>query len=254
MLALNTFSSGYPQTFGSTEVNKGSLLSTAIDAVPISGAVSGALGALGIDIKGELAVVSEFGWNSWGASTNPTQEMASVEGHVMPIIEGKIQSINDANVGEILTWIDGFLMFTWRGAKRLRDHHSRAEATREAHTKVMDKILELRKKFVTDYAYQLHQKGAKVSSVKVVEDFNKLESVYTYAENRKFGHYSDFKVEYKKYTIDTSTINLVDKVVETVVDESGKLVEVVKDNQQKAGMGIVGLLGIAGLAYSLLKK
>ncbi|MDD7885744.1 hypothetical protein [Flavivirga sp. 57AJ16] len=164
-LTTAPISSGLPAPSGG--LNLSGLIGSATNVI---GAASGIVGTastltslLGFDLQANLSNVKEYGWNSWGASTNPEQELQKLQQIGIPKIKQKLASANASNMAEVLMWIDAYLMYTKAGAKHLMERHSRANSTREANRKVQAFCDELKAEYVTNIISNLRSSGITVT-------------------------------------------------------------------------------------------
>ncbi|MBP0902388.1 hypothetical protein ACFSKN_02070 [Mariniflexile gromovii] len=239
------------------KVDAASLASTAVNtvagAIPIVGTITAGLkGIIGLDVGAEIGNVLKYGLSSWGASTNPTQELASFEGHVMPLVQAKFTVMDESNVGATIQWLDNYLTFLHTGYTHLLEKHTRASATRKAYEAVQSKIGELRTTYVNDIVSKLKEAGAKVNTSPQNVDFNQLENTFTFPDDRKFDHEHKYNVVQKTYNIvlpvqQTASTPLDDTETE-YVNQSGQIVQ---SKVQEAGSG--GALGIAVVGIILAK-
>ncbi|WP_034039763.1 hypothetical protein [Wocania ichthyoenteri] len=201
-LTTAPISSGLPTSGG---LNLGGLLGSASGVL---GTASTLTSLLGFDLQANLSNVKKYGWNSWGASTNPAIELQKLQEIGVPKIKQKLSSANASNMAEVLTWVDAYLMYTKTGAKYLLEKHSRANSTKEANRKVQAFCDELRVEYVTKFENDLKKQGVIVSKKSHVMSIQSMEKPpfdfrYFAHEPRNFGHYS-YNVRFNVYALKDS--------------------------------------------------
>lgn len=188
--------------FGSTATKgKGSsnIFGTLTSGLGSGVALTPLLSALELDKN--ISLIQEFGLSSWGASTDPTRELAKVQEQVIPQIQQKLQSLTIDNANVSLTWLDGYIQFIYTGSKHLREHHARAGSTQEALKQVMSKMQELRRNFVVAVVDELKSKGMTVVKTEIRKDYKELENTYSYMDGQIMDSTHKYMVTYNSYKI-----------------------------------------------------
>ncbi|WP_299116864.1 hypothetical protein [uncultured Winogradskyella sp.] len=144
-------------------------------------------GILDFDLGQNLSNVFQYGLSSWGAGTNPEQEMQTLSNYMNPIIEDSVSKMNDSNIGETLSYIDAFHAFVYLAYKYLRKHHANAGSTKAAHEKAMDVVTKMRKDVVDGLVNSLQSAGYTVTNSSEVRNHKELDEVFQWHNGGDFG-------------------------------------------------------------------
>jgi hypothetical protein len=203
--------------------------------VPVVGPILGAIGG----------IVSGF---VKGASTNPSKEMNDVFGYSMPIIESKFASINENNLSQSLSWIDGYISFLETAQTHLREHHARASDTKKAYETVLSKLRELRPALIGDTIKKIEAAGGVVTKTAKSEDFNVLENTYSYHSNLKFDTNHKYTVRWTQFDIVLPRPEEVKQIEVVKTVEGDQEIISTNINPQKASSGgFMALLVLFGI-------
>ena len=194
--------------------------------------------------------MKKYGLSSWGASTDPSKELSDLQNHVLPIIEEQMSVMTDQNVGQVLTWLDGFIMFTHTGFKHLRENHARAGSTKAAYDSAMKKSLELREKFIGELVSSLKKAGVTINKKSTTVDFNSLEDRYTWHTGGKFDANHKYNVTYNNYTVTLPNVKTTPK---NNGQNSNQSLNSQLNKEEAGSGGIISVIGIIALAYKILK-
>ena len=233
-----------------SDLPKNSPLASFVPSSGLLGSANTVTSLLGFNLQENLANVKEFGWNSWGASTNPAQELQKLQQIGVPKIKQKLASANASNMAEVLTWVDAYLTYTKIGAKHLMERHSRANSTREANRKVQAFCEELRSEYVTKIVNDLKSKGLIVTRVSHGMKLHEMESNpfnfrYFAHEPRLFDSEHVYNVSFNVYSLKDNPNN-VESVLNgssnSVGDGSSSIANIIKVVAAAAISRMIGII------------
>lgn len=221
---------------------------------PAMGIAQGLVGDLlgSLNIGENIKLVKEYGISSWGASTSPDKELKEVSEFVVPIISDKMQQMNEQNVSETLSWLDGFIMFTYTAFKHLREHHARAGSTKAAYDEVMSFCVSMRKKSIDTVVNELKSSGFTVSKTSRSEDFNVLENTYQHFNGRKFDSNHKYNVRWNVYNI-TAPVSIPNTSNPPKSSDGNVKQPSNGSGEDSSGNGLVGL-GLKALGLYMASK
>ncbi len=222
-------------------------LNLAASAIPFGTVVKDILDKLGL--QENINLVSKYGISSWGASTSPEEAKALIAKNVAPYVEQKMQSVNVANVSEVVNEVEDILLANHYFFSAMRDHHSRAKSTKMANEMTQKEFKKLANDFITAVRAEFNKYGVKFTRVASNETGRQLAEsgkIYNLKDNKSWvgGPSRDLDrylaKQYYNWNVDYSNVKGLEK------DENGNVTK-------KSSSGLLTLAGLGFAAFKFLK-
>lgn len=150
------------------------------------------------EISKNVNLVSEFGLNSWGASSSPDMAIAQFSEKAVTYVQALLGALNENNLTETLNEIEKYLTFIIELEKHKLVHHSRAASTKAGRNKVIQLATKLRNETSRTLITKLRSAGAEITQKTKFETTEEVQFIWSSTDNSF--HY-DKGYDYIHYTL-----------------------------------------------------